>query len=75
MQVNWAGNWQDKETAQFDLMHYPYSVLKNFQENEYQNYVLAEFKTLCNQSYGGNVKATYKPALGKINASKKDILS
>ena len=37
MQVNWAGNWQDKETAQFDLMHYPYSVLKNFQENEYQN--------------------------------------
>ena len=75
MQVNWAGNWQDKETAQFDLMHYPYSVLKNFQENEYQNYVLAEFKRLCNQSYGGNVKATYKPALGKINASKKDILS
>ena len=75
MQVNWAGNWQDKETAEFDLMHYPYNVLKTFQENEYQNYVLAEFKKLCNVSYDGNVKSTYKPALAAINASKKDILS
>jgi len=46
MQVNWAGNWEDKETGEFDLLHYPYNVLKEFQKNEYQNYVLAEFKRL-----------------------------
>ena len=27
MQVNWAGNWQDKETGEFDLVHYPYCLL------------------------------------------------
>jgi len=66
MQVNWAGNWQDKETAQFDLMHYPYSVLKNFQENEYQNYVLAEFKRLCNQRYRFWVEP-YQNIINKVN--------
>jgi class 3 adenylate cyclase len=75
MQVNWAGNWEDKETGEFDLVHYPYNVLKEFQKNEYQNYVLAEFKSLANSSFGGNVKAAYKPALSEIDASKKDILS
>ena len=34
MQVNWAGNWQDKETGEFDLVHYPYNVLKEFQEDK-----------------------------------------
>ena len=75
MQVNWAGNWEDKETGEFDLVHYPYNVLKEFQKNEYQNYVLAEFKRLVNNSFDGNVKAAYKPALSAIDASKKDILS
>ena len=74
MQVNWAGNWQDKETGEFDLMHYPYNILKQFQEYEYQNYILSEFKKLVNLSFNGNAKAAYKPALGNINAPKKDIL-
>ncbi len=74
MQVNWAGNWEDKETGEFDLVHYPYNVLKEFQKNEYQNYVLAEFKRIANNSFDGNVKAAYKPALSAIDASKKDIL-
>ena len=59
MQVNWAGNWQDKETGEFDLVHYPYNVLKDFQESEYSNYILAEFKKLMNLSFDGNVKANY----------------
>ena len=74
MQVNWAGNWQDKETGEFDLVHYPYNVLKEFQESEYSNYILAEFKKLVNLSFDGNAKAAYKPALGFIDAPKKDIL-
>ena len=74
MQVNWAGNWQDKETGEFDLVHYPYNVLKEFQESEYLNYILAEFKKLVNLSFDGNAKAAYKPALGFIDAPKKDIL-
>ena len=48
MQVNWAGNWQDKDTGEFDLIHYPYNVLKEFQESEYSNYILAELKKLVN---------------------------
>ena len=74
MQVNWAGNWQDKETGEFDLVHYPYILLKEFQESEYSNYILAEFKKLVNLSFDGNAKAAYKPALGFIDAPKKDIL-
>jgi len=74
MQVNWAGNWEDKETGEYDLMHYPYNVLKNFQKYEYQNYILAEFKKLTNLSFDGNAKAAYKPALGYIDAPKKDIV-
>ncbi|MDB9854421.1 CHASE2 domain-containing protein [Candidatus Marinimicrobia bacterium] len=73
MQVNWAGNWEDAD-GNFDLMHYPYSVLKDFQKNEYKNYVLSEFKRITNLSYDKNVKAAYKPSLGLINAEKKDIL-
>ena len=74
MQVNWAGNWQDKETGEFDLVHYPYNVLKDFQQGEYSNYILAEFKKLVNLSFNGNAKAAYKPALGSIDAPKKDVL-
>ena len=74
MQVNWAGNWQDKETGEFDLVHYPYNVLNDFQQGEYSNYILAEFKKLVNLSFNGNAKAAYKPALGFIDAPKKDIL-
>ena len=73
MQVNWAGNWQDKDTGEFDLIHYPYNVLKDFQESEYSNYILAEFKKLMNLSFDGNVKAAYKPAIGYIDAPKNDI--
>ena len=74
MQVNWAGNWQDKETGEFDLVHYPYNVLKDFQQGEYSNYILAEFKKLVNLSFNGNANAAYKSALGFIDAPKKDIL-
>ena len=73
MQVNWAGNWQDKETGEFDLVHYPYNVLKDFQQGEYSNYILAEFKKLVNLSFNGNAKAAYKPALEFIDAPKKDV--
>ena len=73
MQVNWAGNWEDSE-GNFDLMHYPYNVLKDFKETEYSNYILAEFKKLSNTKYEGNAKAAYKPALEIINGPKKDIL-
>ena len=30
MQVNWAGNWEDKITGERDFIHYPYNVLKVF---------------------------------------------
>tara|TARA_B100001250_G_scaffold413309_1_gene447032 strand:- start:4488 stop:7286 length:2799 start_codon:yes stop_codon:yes gene_type:complete len=73
MQVNWAGNWEDAD-GNFDLMHYPYNVLKDFKETEYSNHILAEFKKLSNTKYDGNVKAAYKPALEEINGPKKDIL-
>ena len=75
MQVNWAGNWQDKNSGDFDLIHYPYNVLKDFQQSERSNYILAEFKKLVNLSFDGNPKAAYKPALGFIDATKKEILS
>jgi hypothetical protein len=34
MVVNWAGAWKDKETGRFDMMHYPYRKLREFQESE-----------------------------------------
>ena len=49
-------------------------ALKEFQKNEYKNFVLAEFKKLANLSFDGNVKAAYKPALAAIDAPKKEIL-
>ena len=73
MQVNWAGNWEDKITGERDFIHYPYNVLKSFQEYEYKNYVLAELKKLTNIQYDGNIRAAYKPAFGMIDASKKDL--
>jgi len=74
MVVNWAGPWKDKETGKFDMMHYPYRMLKEFQEIEYLNYVMAEYKKLANLSFGGNVKAAFKPAVASIKAGKKDIM-
>jgi len=74
MVVNWAGPWKDKETGKFDMMHYPYRKLKDFQEIEYLNYVMAEYKKLANLSFGGNVKAAFKPAVASIKAGKKDIM-
>ena len=74
MVVNWAGPWKDKETGKFDMMHYPYRMLKEFQEIEYLNYVMAEYKKLANLSFGGNIKATFKPAVASIKASKKSIM-
>mgnify|MGYP001327784743 FL=1 len=74
MVVNWAGPWKDKETGKFDMMHYPYRKLKDFQEIEYLNYVMAEYKKLANLSFGGNVKAAFKPAVASIKASKKEIM-
>ena len=44
MVVNWAGPWKDKETGKFDMMHYPYTVIKDFQENERLNSLLAKSK-------------------------------
>ena len=73
MQVNWAGNWEDAD-GNFDVMHYPYNVLKDFQKTEFMNYVMAEYKKLANLSYGGNIKATLKPAVASINASKRQIM-
>ena len=74
MVVNWAGPWKDKETGKFDMMHYPYRMLKEFQEIEYLNYVMAEYKKLANLSFGGNIKAAFKPAVASIKASKKEIM-
>ena len=74
MVVNWAGPWKDKETGKFDMMHYPYRMLKEFQEIEYLNYVMAEYKKIANLSFGGNVKAAFKPAVASIKAGKKDIM-
>jgi len=73
MQVNWAGNWENAD-GNFDLMHYPYNVLKDFQETEFMNHVMAEYKKLANLSFGGNIKAALKPAVAFIHASKKQIM-
>lgn len=73
MQVNWAGNWEDAD-GNFDLMHYPYNVLKEFQEIEFPNYVMAEYKKLANDSFGGNIKQAFKPAVSSIKAGKKQIM-
>lgn len=69
MQVNWAGNWEDAE-GNFDIMHYPYNVLKDFQETEYSNYIMAEYKRIANTEFGGNIKAALKPVVGRLD--KKD---
>ena len=74
MVVNWAGPWKDKETGKFDMMHYPYRTLKEFQEIEFPNYVMAEYKKLANLSFGGNIKSAFKPAIASIPAGKKEIM-
>ena len=48
-----------------------HEMLKEFQEIEYLNYVMAEYKKLANLSFGGNIKATFKPAVASIKAGKK----
>jgi len=75
MQVNWAGNWEDKETGEFDLMHYPYNVLKTFQQREYPNYVMAKYKDIANKQYEGDIKAALKPAVAAMPDDKKQIIS
>lgn len=67
MQVNWAGEWEDKKTNQFDIMHYPYNVVKNFQKLEYPNYVLAEYKRIAFEQFGGEI---YSPDLLKTVVKK-----
>ena len=74
MVVNWAGPWKDKETGKFDMMHYPYRVIKEFQEIEFLNYVMSEYKNLANQSFGGDIKKALRPAIGSIKASKSEIM-
>ena len=49
-------------------------MLKEFQEIEYLNYGMAEYKKLANLSFGGNIKAAFKPAVASIKAGKKDIM-
>ena len=75
MQVNWAGNWENKETGEFDLMHYPYNVLKTFQQREYPNYVMAEYKKIANKQFEGDIKAALKPSVAKMPDDKKQIIS
>ena len=75
MQVNWAGNWEDKETGEFDLMHYPYNVLKTFQKREYPNYVMAKYKEIANKQYEGDIKAALKPVVAAMPNDKKLIIS
>ena len=74
MQVNWAGNWEDKETGEFDLMHYPYNVLKTFQQREYPNYVMAEYKKIANSQFAGNIKAALKPVVAAMPDDRKQII-
>ena len=74
MQVNWAGNWEDKETGEFDLMHYPYNVLKTFQQREYPNYVMAEYKKIANSQFAGNIKAALKPVVAAMPNDRKQII-
>ena len=77
MQVNWAGQWEDRN-GNFDFIHYPYWVLKKFRESEYDNYVLAEVKKLAysNPSLQGtkNLKALMKASFKEKFASKKDVI-
>ena len=74
MQVNWAGNWEDKETGEFDLMHYPYNVLKTFQQREYPNYVLAEYKKIANLQFEGDIKSALKPAVAAMPDDRRQII-
>ncbi|MBT3590380.1 MAG: CHASE2 domain-containing protein [Candidatus Marinimicrobia bacterium] len=75
MQVNWAGNWEDAD-GNFDVMHYPYNVLKDFQETEYPNYIMAEYKRIANTDFGGDIKAALKPVVGKLpNKDRKLIIT
>ena len=74
MQVNWAGLWENQSNYMQDFRHYPYNVVKSFQEIEYSNYVLAKFKSIVNLSFDGNAKEAVKPALGFIDAPRKMIV-
>ena len=77
MQVNWAGQWEDRD-GNFDFIHYPYWILKKFRDSEYDNYVLAEVKKLSysDPSLQGakNLKALMKASFKEKFASKKDVI-
>lgn len=75
MIVNWAGPWKDKITGQYDMMHYPYRKLKEFQELEFMNYVMAEYKTLAKENFEGDLKKAFSSAVKSIDADKKDIMN
>ena len=76
MQVNWAGDWENNE-GQYDIPHYPYWILKKYQQTEYSNHVLARVKELTNSNpeIKGNIKAIFKTAVEKKIAGKKFILN
>ena len=75
MVVNWAGAWKDKNTGKFDMMHYPYRKIKEFQDIEYPNYVMAEYKRIANSQFAGNIKAALKPAAVAMPNDRKQIIT
>jgi len=50
------------------------SIKDYFHENDFKNYVMAEYKKLANLSFDGNVKAAFKPAIAYIKADRKQIM-
>ena len=76
MQVNWAGDWENND-GQYDITHYPYWILKKFQQTEYSNHVLSRVKELTNSNpeLKGNIKAIFKAAVDEKIAGKKFILN
>ena len=76
MQVNWAGNWED-EFGKHDFTHYPFWVLKKFQVNEYNNYVLSEIKKMRSLDAGlkKSIKALLKTAIRTNIADRKSIIN
>ena len=66
MQVNWAGDWENND-GQYDITHYPYWILKKFQQTEYSNHVLSRVKELTNSNpeLKGNIKQYSRQLLMK----------
>ena len=76
MQVNWAGNWEN-DLGEHDFTHYPFWVLKKFQVNEYNNYVLSEIKKLRSgdPSLKKSIKALLKTSIRSNIAEKKSVIN